>query len=130
MRAQISVEFLIIVGLGIGLVSLYVLYGYDALYSYKINNEVSLVRSSLEKIAKTADFVAIQGKPARQKINICLPLSLDNCTVNNKTLFCSLQGGKEIFYDSKIDLTGSLPGSGCWDLILKAEENFVNITVS
>jgi len=130
MKAQVSVEFLIIVGLGIGIISLYILYGYNALYSYKVNNDVSLVKNSLEKIAKTAEFVALQGKPAKEKIEVCFPLTLKNCSVINKTLSCSLNDGKEIYQDSEVNLKGTLPGSGCWNLILKAEKNFVNITIS
>ena len=130
MKAQVSVEFMIVVGIGIAIISLYIIYGYNALYSYKVNNDISLVKNSLEKIAKTAENVAFQGKPAKQKINICFPLTLKNCSVINKTLSCSLNDGKEIYQDSKINLTGTLPDSGCWDIILEAEENFVNITLS
>lgn len=130
MKAQVSLEFLIVVGICVGIISLYIIYGYDALYSYKVNNDISLVKNSLEKIAKTADDISFQGKPAQQKINICFPLTLENCSVTNKSLSCTLQNTQEIFYDSKVNLTGNLPGSGCWDLILKAEDNFVNITLS
>ena len=130
MDGQVSVELLIIVGIGVGMISLYILYGYNALYSYKVNNDISLVKNSLEKIAKNAEFVALQGKPAKEKIEICFPLTLKNCSVNNKTLSCSLSNGKEIYQDSEVNLKGTLPGSGCWNLILKADENFVNITIS
>ncbi len=130
MKAQVSVELLVVVGIGIAIISLYVIYGYDALYSYKMNNDISLVKNSLEKIANSAEEVSFQGEPAKQKINICLPLSLENCSISNKTLSCTLNSGKEIYQDSKVDLTGTLPGSGCWDLILDAEENFINITLS
>ena len=129
MKAQISVEFLIIVGLGIAILSLYVLYSYNFFYSYKSNTEISMTKEALQKIAKNANFVFMQGKPAREKINICLPLSIKNCSIiNNKTLSCTLQNNKEVFYDAEVDLVGSLPQtSGCWDLILSAKNGYVEI---
>jgi len=130
MKGQVSVELLIIIGIGVGIISLYIIYSYNALYSYKVNNDVSLVKSSLEKIAETANDVAFQGEPAKQKINICFPLILKNCSIVNKTLSCYLNNGKEIHQDSKINLNGTLPGSGCWDLVLEAKNGFVNITIS
>ena len=129
MKAQVSTEFLIIVGLGIAIVSLYILYSYNFFYSYKTNTEISMTKEALQKIAKNANFVFIQGKPARQKINICLPPSVQNCSIlNNKTLLCTLQNNKNVFYDSEVDLVGSIPNtSGCWNLILSAKNGYVEI---
>jgi uncharacterized protein (UPF0333 family) len=129
MKAQVSIELLIVVGIGIAIVSLYILYSYNFFYSYKSNTDISMTKEALQKIVQNANFVARQGEPARQKINICLPLSLQSCSIlNNKTLLCTLQNNKEVFYDSEVDLTGNLPQtSGCWNLILSAKENYVEI---
>lgn len=136
MKAQISVEYFIVLGIGIALLSTYLLSSYDTLYSNQVTNEISMTKESLEKIAKTADFVAMQGTPAKQKISVCFPVSIKNCTIEGKTLDCSLFNGRQVYYDSKVNLTGQLPsGGGCYYLSIKAEENiqsetYINITLT
>lgn len=131
MKAQVSVEMLIVVGIGVALVSIYVLHSYNLFYYYKTNMDTTIAEDSLEKIAKNAEFVSYQGEPARQKINICLPSGVENCSIlnNNKTLSCNLTD-KTVFYDSEVNLNGTLPqSSGCWDLILSSKNNFVEIEI-
>ncbi|HIE41206.1 MAG TPA: hypothetical protein EYP80_00925 [Candidatus Aenigmarchaeota archaeon] len=131
MKAQVSVEMLIIIGIGVAIISIYILYSYNFFYSYKINTDTTITREALEKIVKNAEFVFRQGEPARQEINICLPASIKNCSINNKTLSCSFQDNTQVFYDSKVNLNGSLPQTpGCWDLILISKDNFVEINQS
>ena len=131
MKAQVSVEMLVVVGIGVAIVSIYTLHSYNLFYHYKTNMDHTIARDSLEKIAKNAEFVFYQGEPARQKINICFPSNTESCSIlgDNRTLYCDL-GDEEVFYDSKVDLNGTLPqSSGCWDLILSVEGNFVEIVI-
>ncbi len=132
MKAQVSVELLVIVGIGVALVSIYVLHSYNLFYNYKTNMDNTIAKDALEKIAKKAEFVSYQGKPARQNINICFPSGIENCSIlsNNRTLHCNMHEGKEVFYDSEVDLNGTVPQiSGCWDLVISAKDNFVEIEV-
>ena len=129
MKAQVSIELLTIVGIGIAILSIYILHSYNLFYYYKTNTDITLTKESLEKIAKNAEFVSYQGEPARQKINICFPSSLENCSImNNKTLSCNLTTKDNVFYSSKVNLNGTLPQTpGCFDLILSAKDDFVEI---
>jgi len=131
MKGQVSVEMLIVLGLGLVLVGIYTLYGYASIDSYKKENDFFLTRDSLEKIGETAQFVALQGYPAKQKINTCFPMSLLACSVSNMTLSCSLRGGQVVEYTSKVYLNGTLPASsGCWDVLVEAHDGAVTISLS
>ncbi|MBN2095262.1 MAG: hypothetical protein JW727_04390 [Candidatus Aenigmarchaeota archaeon] len=131
MKGQISVEMLIVVGLGMLIVSIYILYGYASIDSYKKGNDQFLLKDSLEKIATTAKFVALQGEPAKQTVNVCFPMSLETCSVYNTTLQCSLRTGEYIYQDSEVVLNGTMPGiSGCWNIVVEANPAFVNLSIS
>lgn len=130
MKGQVSVEMLIVIGLGITLVGIYAIYGYASVDSYKKGNDDSLIKDSLEKVAETSRFVALQGSPARQKINICFPLSFNNCSISGSTISCLLTNGQTIDQDAGTAVNGTLPkGSGCWDVVAEAQDNFVNLSV-
>ena len=127
MKAQVSVEFLIVVGIGIIIVSSYVLYSYNAIYSYKINTDVSITKDALKKISENSKFVFNQRKPAKHTITICLPETITNCSLNNTILACYI-GDKLIEDTSEVNLTGWIPNnSGCYEIKLVAEDNYVNL---
>jgi hypothetical protein len=131
MKAQVSVELLVVVGVGLAIVSIYVLYSYNMFYSYKTNVDATITKESLQKIAKAAEFVLYQEEPARQKVNICLPSSIEGCylRIDNLTLACNLTNRDyPLYYVSDVYLNGTLPqSSGCWDLILSAKDGYVQI---
>lgn len=127
MKAQVSVEFLIIVGIGIIIISSYVIYSYQAIYSYKINTDISITKDSLKKIIENSKFVFNQRKPAKHTITVCLPETITNCLLNNTLIICYL-GDKMIYETSEINLTGWIPNnSGCHEIKLVAEDNYVNL---
>ncbi len=131
MKGQVSVEMLLVVGLGVAVVGVYMIYAYSSLDAYQKGNDEFLVKDSLQKVAETAKFVSFQGYPARQEINICFPLSYTNCSVSNSSITCGLRSGENITQDVDANITGAMPeNSGCWDMMVQAGQNFVNITVS
>ncbi len=125
MKAQVSVEFLIVVGIGIIIISSYVIYSYNAVYSYKINTDISITKDSLKKITENSKFVFNQRKPAKHTITVCLPETITNCSLNDTIITCYL-GDKMIYEVSEINLTGWIPNSsGCHKIKLIAEDNYV-----
>lgn len=122
---------LIVVGFGLVLVGVYVIYGFASVDSYKKGNDFFLTRDSLEKIGETANFVSLQGYPAKQEVNVCFPMSLSNCSVSNDTISCSLRDGQIVYYTSSVYLNGTLPdNSGCWNVLVEAHDGAVNLSVS
>ncbi len=88
------------------------------------------MKDSLEKIGETSRFVALQGEPARQQINICFPVSFSNCSISTETITCYLKSGQRIENEIGTSINGTLPtNSGCWDLSVKAENGIVNLTI-
>jgi len=131
MNGQVSVEMLIVVGLGIALVGIYIIYGYSSVDAYRKGNDEFLMKDSLEKISETAKFVANQGEPARQQIDVCFPVSLDNCSITTGTITCFLKGGQRVQQAVGVSINGTLPASaGCWELVIQATSGFVNLSVS
>jgi len=127
MKAQVSVEFLMVIGIGIIIVSSYVVYSYHAIYSYKVNTDISITKDALKKISENSNFVFQQGKPAKHTITICLPETITECSLNNTVLACYL-GDKLIESTSEVNLTGWIPNtSGCYEIKLVAEDNYVNL---
>jgi len=131
MKGQVSVEMLIVIGLGIAIIGLYTVYSYASMDSYKKGNDEFLMKDSLEKIAETSKFVAFQGEPAKQQVNVCFPLSYKNCTLYGFTISCFLSSGREILQYSDVNITGAMPSSsGCWDIEVQASGDVVNLSVS
>jgi uncharacterized protein (UPF0333 family) len=132
MNGQVSVEMLIVIGLGLVIVGVYAIYGYASIDSYKRGSDDFLMKDSLEKIAQTAKFVSLQGLPAKQQINVCFPVSLSNCSITNTngTITCFLRSGQIIQQDTSTKINGSLPNnSGCWNMGIEAMGGFVNLSV-
>ena len=129
MKAQVSIEFLVLVGLGLLIISIYTLYGYDILSSYKQNSDTSLTYQSIEKIVRTAEYLYSQGEPAKQRIYTCFPLSLENCSImNNNTILCYLNNKKEISSESTVQLNGTtFQKSGCCYINIEVIGNLVNV---
>jgi hypothetical protein len=132
MNGQVSVEMLIVVGLGIAIVGIYTIYGYNSVDAYQKGNDGFLMKDSLEKISETAKFVANQGEPAKQQINVCFPISLDNCSISTGTITCFLRKDQRIEQDVGVMINGSLPTtSGCWDISVQATSSgYVNLSIS
>jgi len=138
MNGQVSVEMLIVIGLGLVIVGIYAIYGYSSIDAYTKGSDELLMKDSLEKVAQTAKFVSLQGIPAKQQINICLPASFRGCNNLNGSaeMTCNLTGNRIIQHDMGANVTGTLPNnSGCWKLTVEAKETveakagYVNLTV-
>ncbi len=132
MNGQVSVEMLIVIGLGLVIVGIYAIYGYASIDSYSKGSDELLMRDSLEKVGETAKFVSLQGIPAKQQINICLPASFRGCSHLNGSaeLACNLTGNRIIQHDAGANVNGTLPSiSGCWNLAIEAKAGYVNLTV-
>jgi uncharacterized protein (UPF0333 family) len=131
MKGQVSVEMLIVFGLGITIVGIYLMYSYSSIDAYKKGNDEFLMKSSLEKISEASKFVFQQGEPARQRINVCFPISFSNCSISTGTITCFLRSGQRVEQDMGVSINGALPEtSGCWDIQVQAEAGFVNLSVS
>ncbi|MGC9310692.1 MAG: hypothetical protein ACP5E4_03115 [Candidatus Aenigmatarchaeota archaeon] len=137
MKAQVSMEYMIVVGFGLFFLAVYTISSYSTIYSYRQGNDAYLVKDSLEKMGSVAEFVSLQGAPARQTAGVCFPQSFAGCSIDadNRTISCSLDGGQSISGTMPVDVSGTLPASsGCWKVMLESIEDgsgaaYVNITV-
>ena len=110
-RAQVSVEYLIIVGFVvavlIGIISLAFFYSgtiKDRIKMTQINNFVN-------KIISTSESVFYAGEPSKATISVYLPENVKNIEILEDTLFISVQtssGLNKIGFPSNVPISGAL----------------------
>jgi hypothetical protein len=138
MRGQAAIEWMVILGLGLMVLSAMIAMNNDTYSSFKGNFKVSKVKGSLNELKNAVDFVFSQGKDARTRVLITVPASV-NITVGTVS---SGRGqiaanvfvdGKQEFFDvyTEANITGAIPdkeGSYCMEVECLGE--VVNITRS
>ena len=86
MKAQVAVEYLIIVSIAFMILIPLVLYLNQTFIGYSDDSKLSKADETAKKIAHTADWVYSQGPPAKQTIEIFIPKDVDEISLNNKTI--------------------------------------------
>ncbi len=134
MRAQTAFEFMV--------VAIFVLAFLTPIWVYlsQIQGEtsdqfvLSYAKNAVMQIAKKADLVYSQRMDARVKMQIYIPagvqlINISGNEINMRVL--STSGVVDIFETSIAQLQGSLPTEeGYYWVLIKAEGNYVNITVA
>jgi len=133
MKAQVAVEYMIIVGVGLIMIFLSVNYLLGLFQSYSDENKISLAKNSVYKIGENADLVFSQGPPAKVRVEIYIPESVQEISFSNKTVLFKVKtssGVNDIFYNSIPQIIGILPiKSGQYYISLTSDQNYVNISV-
>ena len=92
----------------------------------------SMAKNALSAVKEAAELVYSQGEPARGSFKINLPFGINSSTVNGTELSFTLTsrtGSFKVYEVLSFNATGKLPvNPGIHTIIVKAEENYVNIT--
>ncbi len=132
-KAQVALEYLIIVGLGLMIILPYILYSNQLLVGYKGDNSVTLARVAVNKLGQSADWVFSQGEPAMLSTEIYIPDGVTSVQFLNSTLVFKVRtsaGVSDVFYTSTANLTGNIPTtSGYYVVNITAQDSTVRITV-
>ena len=131
-KAQVSSEYLIIVGFVVGITIPLMLVYFT--FTNDINDQI--VATQVDQIARSivdaADTVYYLGEPSQTSLRVYLPVNIDDAFLNNKALIYKVKskaGVSDIAYVSAANLTGSLPVSaGVHVVTVKAEENGVVVS--
>ncbi len=132
MKAQASVEYLVIIGLALAILVPLILYSNQNLLGYKEDVKISSAKAAASKIAESANWVYSQGPPARLTINVCIPEGVEEVLLDSMVLFKlkTSAGIVDIYSDTIPMLNGSVPtNNGCYFIALIADKYSVNITV-
>jgi uncharacterized protein (UPF0333 family) len=132
MRAQVSMEYIIIVGfLMVILIPLFMVYSDVS----KQTHDKVLVNEFYQVARKAADEVEtiyFIGDPARTRVKIFLPADLTNATIENQEIVLTAHvygNSDEIVVPTKVHMNGSFPMTkGVHNLLLQAKGNWVEIS--
>jgi len=112
MRAQVAFEYMLIVIMALAF--LIPLWTYVTKVEAEASGELTLAyaKSSVERLASTADLIYSQGAPAKVKVSIYIPdavagYNITNYTINIKVLYMGTVS--DVFAVSRARLNGTLP---------------------
>jgi len=133
MKAQVAVEYLIIVGMGLILILFTGSYLMKIFVEYSDQNRISLAKNAVNKIGEAVDMVYSQGPPSRLKIEITLPDGIEEVSLSNKTILLKIKtkvGLTDVYYNTIAEINGEIPSKkGNYYLSIVADQEAVNISV-
>ncbi len=133
MKAQVAIEYMAIVGIGLVIIFLSINYLLTLFYSYSDENKISVAKNTVYKIGENADLVFSQGPPAKVKIEVYIPDGVQEISFSNKTVLLKVKtssGVNDVFYKTVPQIVGTLPvKSGHYYVSLTSGQDYVNVSV-
>lgn len=134
MRGQAAFEFMIIVIFVLAFLT--PIWIYLSQIQTQTNDQFALsyAKNAVTQIAKKADLVYSQRMDAKVKMEIYIPggvqeINISGNEINMRVL--SSSGLTDVFATSIAQMQGSLPTQeGLYNVLIKAEGNYVNITLA
>lgn len=129
MKAQLSLEYLLLVGLILMLLAPVFYYAFStSTQTIKMNEADNFVKS----IANTADTLYSLGPGSQDSIEINVPKGTKNITLKNKEVLLIIyifNGEAYISADTKTNISGNITTkSGSYHITLKNENNTIKVT--
>lgn len=109
MKAQASLEQLIVIAIGLSLVSVTF---YLAVNYSSDSTKISQAKDAVERLTASADHVYALGPNSKEYITVYLPEDLTRASVSGKNIILTVPttaGSNDVYASSKADLIGSLP---------------------
>lgn len=134
MTGQVSVEFLIVVGMVLMILTPLWFSLYKSVSDEQETVRISSGKTALSRIARAAELVYIQGAPAETTITVSLPSGITNFSLgNNETVLRITYKGTyiDLVEPLKTNITGTLPlTGGLYRLKIKAMDGgYVNVSI-
>ena len=128
-RGQIAVEYMIILGLLLLLMTPLIYY---ALASYTASNDIYRAQVLVTRISDTVDIIYTQNPPSQQVLTLLFPGNIVDMILTNKTVGVVLvmgEGNTTVFLPTKGCVSGFItPSNGYKRILFKATDNCVNVT--
>ncbi|MCW1301507.1 MAG: hypothetical protein QW507_03525 [Candidatus Nanoarchaeia archaeon] len=113
MRSQIALEFLVVIGLSIAILSLVLLIFYPSFQESFLSIQIERVRNLAEKIERLSNSLCSLGENTTMEIYFNIPELTRNFSFINKRYVCLssiYRGELQIFCrESRCNMTGTLP---------------------
>jgi uncharacterized protein (UPF0333 family) len=132
MKAQVAVEYLIIVSFALMILIPYVLYLNDLSQSYSETNKLTIAKNSVEKLGRSINWVYSQGEGAKMEIEILVPDGVESIQFLNNTVIWKVRtsaGISDIHYTTVTNVTGNIPQTPGYKVVLiQAFRGYVNVS--
>jgi hypothetical protein len=132
MKAQVAVEYLIIVSFALMILIPYVLYLNDLSQSYSETNKLTIAKNSVEKLGRSINWVYSQGEGAKMEIEILVPDGVESIQFLNNTVIWKVRtsaGISDIHYTTVTNVTGNIPPTPGYKVVLiQAFRGYVNVS--
>ncbi len=128
-RAQIALEYVILVGLVLALLTPVFYFSFTtSVQTIKMNEASNLVK----RIADTADTLYALGAGSQDTIEINVPGGVQSISLGNKEVLLKIkifEGVSDISMNTKTNISGTLSTkSGTYHITLKNENNTIKVT--
>ena len=132
MKAQVSIEYLIIVSVAIMILLPLIIYVNEMIRNYNEETKISLAKNAVKKLGESADWVYSQGEPAKMETEVYFPEGIAQTSLENNTILLRmkvLSGTSDVYYSTISPLNGSIPSiPGYYTISLVSYQNYVNIS--
>ena len=109
MKAQASLEQLVVIAIGLALISFTV---YFAINYSTDSTRITQAKDAVERLAASADHVYSLGPNSKEYVTIYLPEDLISASINGRNIILKVPtagGATDVYATSKAVLTGSFP---------------------
>ncbi|MBI4144802.1 hypothetical protein HY493_01190 [Candidatus Woesearchaeota archaeon] len=120
MKAQVAMEYLILIGFVMAMLIPLVLLFYSQSADTALQVRSQQVRTIGQEIVEKAETVYYLGEPSRLQFRVFFPESIENVTLTNKALIFKIstaQGLSDIVVPTSVNLTGDLKTSSGLHLV-------------
>ncbi|MBI5061046.1 MAG: hypothetical protein HZB67_01930 [Candidatus Aenigmarchaeota archaeon] len=131
-KAQVSIEYMVIVVFGILVAGILWIYAYTNIESNKWDIEVAYAENAISQITNAADKVYIQGPPAKVYIYPNFPDGIKNINLSGSTVTFQLLWKNDTLRNISAmavsNITGSLSvAPGTHKILVQAVESYVKV---
>ncbi|MGB9749057.1 MAG: hypothetical protein ACP5OZ_02585 [Candidatus Woesearchaeota archaeon] len=131
-RAQISMEFLIIMGFAMATTIPLLLTYYEYSRNANIRIKTEQVYKIAREIADSAESVYYIGAPSKTTMRVYIPEGVDSIEINQRKIVFKVKfygNISEISYSSNVNLSGTISShQGIHNIEIEAKEDYVEIT--
>jgi len=131
MKAQASLEYLIIVSIALLILTPAILYANEIIISSKKELRRKIAENTIEMIAENSDWVNSLGPPSRIIIRVYVPELVEYINISDFKVSLKFKDSKEIISkETRENVTGFIPvNEGYYTVLIVAEKHFVNVSV-
>ena len=112
MRAQVAVEYMILIGFVLMILIPFTLYSYDLSLRYSEEKAIRDARDSVEKLGQLSDWICSQGPPAKVVTQIYIPNRIETIEIHDRIINFKLRvssGVSDVYYITTCNVSGTLP---------------------